>query len=204
MKDLVALVADKDMEMTLKGLFERPQSLGISRFSCDIFTHPQHDPGIRTSAHEFLRPYQHDYQRALVLFDREGCGTEHLSADEIAREVQNRLEDAGWRGRCAVVVIDPELEVWVFANSPHVPEVLAGGDSKTFSKIRQKYSAPGQVKPEKPKEAMEEVLRQKRIPRSSSLFQQLAQKVSLRGCTDRSFTRLREVLREWFPSSAIS
>jgi len=101
-----------------------------------------------------------------------------------------------------VVVIDPELEIWVFAKSRHVAEIIASGDAESLQAIWQKYSVAGELKPQKPKEAMEEVLRQKRIPRSSSLFRQLAERVSLRDCTDRSFVRLREVLKKWFPSEA--
>jgi len=194
MKDLVVLVADKDLEMTLTGLLMRPQSLNIRNISFDVFSHPQRDPGVRTNAHEFLRPLSQGYRRALVLFDREGCGADDLSVEEIAQEVQDKLENAGWHGRCAVVVIDPEMEIWVFAKSRLVAEIIAGGDAESLQAIWQKYSVAGELKPQKPKEAMEEVLRQKRIPRSSSLFRQLAERVSLRDCTDRSFVRLREVL----------
>lgn len=119
MKDLVILVADKDMEMTMRGLLPRPQSLGIRAIQYDLYTHPQHDPGVRTHAAEFLRPYQKMYHNA--------------------------------------------------------------------------------SKPENPKSAVEEIIRLKKIPRSSALFQRLAERVSLSRCTDRSFARLRETLKRWFP-----
>ena len=43
-KDLVVLVADKDMEHALKGLLGRPRALGIREIEADIRVHPRHDP----------------------------------------------------------------------------------------------------------------------------------------------------------------
>lgn len=199
MKDLVILVADKDMEMTMRGLLSRPQSLGIRAIQYDLYTHPQHDPGVRTHAAEFLRPYQKMYHYALVLFDREGSGADDMSTEEIAQSVQQQMESAGWQQRCAVVVIDPELEVWVFSDSPHVAQVIADGDEQAMRAVLAKYTGENRSKPENPKSAVEEIIRLKKIPRSSALFQRLAEQVSLSRCTDRSFARLRETLKRWFP-----
>lgn len=199
MKDLVILVADKDMEMTLRGLLSRPQSLGVRAIQYDIYTHPQHDPGVRAHAAEFLRPYHKMYRYALVLFDREGCGADAVSAEQIAQSVQQQIENAGWQERCAVVVIDPELEVWVFSDSPHVAEVIADGDAQALRAVLARHTGENRLKPENPKSAMEDIIRLKKIPRSSALFQRLAEKVSLSRCTDRSFVRLRETLARWFP-----
>ncbi|MEJ5295819.1 MAG: hypothetical protein WHT28_11335 [Fimbriimonadales bacterium] len=73
-KDLVILVADRDMEQTLLGLLSRPKALGIREVSYDIFAHPGRDPGVFLQGAEFLRPFTDQYDFALVLFDREGCG----------------------------------------------------------------------------------------------------------------------------------
>lgn len=56
---------------------------------------------------------------------------------------------------------------------------------------------PG-IKPVRPKEAMEDALRSVRLPRSSALYRQLAQQVSLSRCTDESFLKLRKILQTWF------
>lgn len=47
---------------------------------------------------------------------------------------------------------------------------------------------------DKDRELMESLLREKHIPRSSSLYRQLAEKVSLKHCHDRAFNKLRETL----------
>ncbi|MFB3133348.1 MAG: hypothetical protein ACE10K_12585, partial [Rhodothermales bacterium] len=53
-------------------------------------------------------------------------------------------------------------------------------------------------KPQRPKEAVEAVLRATDTPRSSSLYRQLAQKVSLNRCDDPAFLKLKSTLQEWF------
>ena len=46
---------------------------------------------------------------------------------------------------------------------------------------------------------VEIVLKRQRMPRSSSLYQEIAQNVRLDKCQDTSFIRLRYILRTWFP-----
>jgi len=44
-KDLVVLVADKNMEFAVKGLLPRSQSFGINPLAYDIHVHIERDPG---------------------------------------------------------------------------------------------------------------------------------------------------------------
>gem|GEM_PF-6240707 len=46
---------------------------------------------------------------------------------------------------------------------------------------------------------MEALMFHLRRPRSSSLYEELATKLGLHRCTDRSFDRLRSTLSGWFP-----
>lgn len=198
-KDLVVLVADVNMEQTVRGLLDRPQSLGIRRgITFDVFIHPRRDPGVFHEAHEFLRSLQCKYEYALVMLDREGSGQEHRSAQEIGDGIQQRLNDAGWSGRSAVVVLDPELEAWVFSNSPHVVNVIANGDQHLFRDILQQCKRNALGKPQRPKEVMEEILREKRIPRSSALCKELATRVGLSRCADPAFNQFKSTLQKWF------
>ena len=57
----------------------------------------------------------------------------------------------------------------------------------------------GKVTPARPKEAFNEALRAARKPRSPSLYEQIAKKVSLRRCTDKAFLELKGILSQWFP-----
>ncbi len=45
---------------------------------------------------------------------------------------------------------------------------------------------------------MERILRLNHRPRSSSIYRELARKVSLQRCQDAAFLKLKAVLAEWF------
>jgi len=171
-----------------------------ANISFDVFKHPRRDPGVFHEADEFLRPFQNQYRYALVMLDREGSGQEERTPEEIEQAIQKRLDKVGWKDRSAVVVLDPELETWVFSDSPHVPEIIAGGDVDLYRQVLTAQTRLSNGKPERPKEAMEEILRRKGIPRSSGLYRELAKRVSLSRCRDRSFQRFREILQGWFGS----
>jgi hypothetical protein len=200
-KDLVVLVADKHAKSAVDGLLSRPESLQIRRLSYDIYVHPNSDPGCYNECHEFLRPLQSQYEYALVVFDLEGSGGESDGREAVEREMKQRVERAGWAGRVEVIAIDPELEVWVWSDSPQVDRCL--GWTGRLEGLRQwlvenAFLDPDDPKPERPKEAMEAALEEVRTPLSSSIFQDLAESVSVNRCTDNSFQALREVLWEWF------
>lgn len=72
----------------------------------------------------FLRGLAAEYSRAIVMFDRDGCGSEGKSRNELVTEVVAQLEASGWAGRAAVIVLDPDLALRVWAQSPHVEQVL--------------------------------------------------------------------------------
>ena len=110
-----------------------------------------------------------------------------------------------WCERAKAIVLSPELEAWIWSNSPHVDDV-AGWKNRQPS-LRQwlterGWLQSGNVKPHKPKEAFQAALREARTQRSSSLYQQIAEKVSLQQCTDSSFQEFRDLLRTWFPQGS--
>lgn len=203
MKELVVLVADKDMEQAIRGLLERSASLGIREaITCDVFIHPRRDPGCLGGAHELLRPMAARYRHALVLFDYEGCGRADTTADQLTDEVRSRLERNGWPGRAEAVVLAPELESWVWSRSPHVAACLGWGGERQLLRdwlAAEGYWPAGLAKPDCPKEAMEAALRQARKPLSSAIYLDLARRVSLVGHNEPAFLRFTHVLRAWFP-----
>jgi len=123
-KELIALVADADTEYAVQALLLRHQALHIKPISFDIQRHPQRDAGCRSDCHNLLRLWLNDYQHAIVLFDHEGCGRENVSRLDLEAEVESRLHASGWADRCAVIVISPELETWIWSDSPVVDETL--------------------------------------------------------------------------------
>lgn len=201
MKDLVVVVPDSNTEQTLYGLLERHKALQIRRIEYEILVHPERDPGVLQRGASLLAEFDslNAFRYALLIFDREGCGREMFTSSELEQQVQQQLDASGWQERSAVVVIDPELESWVFSTSPHVVDVFAGGDAKVFQRVVESFPKTPLGKPQKPKEAVEKLLRQKAIVRSSALYKELASRVSLKGCVDPAFQRLCAILRSWFP-----
>lgn len=202
-KDLVVLVADKSMKAAIVGLLSRPQAIGINGINYDVFVlSKDNDPGCRSKGHHHLKPMIPDYRHALIIFDRVGCGQEKKSRIELEEDVTANLKNSGWDDRAAAIVIDPELENWVWSDSPHVEECLSWKDKQPTLRnwlIENNLWAEKTPKPLDPKAAMEKALRKVRKPRSSSIYGNIAQRVSLEKCTDASFKKFKETLKNWFP-----
>ena len=195
------LVADQDMVETLEALLERPMSLGIRPIQHVVDKHLQHDPGCRTDASESLRHHLNHYRRALVVLDKHGCGRENASREDIQREIERNLAANGWSDRAKAVVIDPELEAWVWTGSPNVARVLGwprGYEHLKAWLVRRGQWLDGSAKPPCPKAAMEAVLRETGVPRSAALFGEMARRVTLHRCQCPAFAELRSTLQRWF------
>lgn len=200
-KDLVILAADKNMEFTLRGLLGRPESLGTRKIDFDVFVHPAKDPGCRDDAHTFLRAFSSKYHHGLVMLDREGSGRESRSRADLEREIEEKLSQNGWGDRAAAIVLDPELEIWVWSDSPVVEEALGWPidgvslrDALSLAGLLEK----GAAKPADPKGAMEFALRKTGFARSSSIYRAIAQRVSLKRCEDPALHKLRATLQQRF------
>lgn len=114
-----------------------------------------------------------------------------------------RLAAGGWEDRTDVIVIDPELEVWLWTDSPRVETELGWEDRSVSLRewLREEGWWPGGVrKPLRPKETLEWVLRKNRLQRSSAIYGRLARRVGLRRCEEESFQKLCQRLRIWFPN----
>lgn len=199
--DLIVLVADKSMESAFRGLLERNQALHIRPIQFVLYVHPERDPGCLNRGHEFLRPWSTRFRHGLIVFDHHGCGREQASPQQLELEIQNRLDGSGWEGRATALVIEPELEVWVWNESPRVNEVL--GWKNREIELRNWLHArglwePQARKPHDPKEALNQVLREVRKPKSASLFHNLSSQVGLDQCKDASFLSLKTKLKTWF------
>lgn len=205
--DLVVLVADQDMEETFHGLLPRHQSLRVRPFSFRVYRHSGRDAGCFRQCHEFLRSFSAKYHHALVAFDRDGTGKEALSGPELEREAESRLAAAGWQDRATVVVPVPELEIWVWSDSPNVDEHLGwrGRDPglKHWLESNSLWNKDT-PKPGDPKKAMVNALREARKPRSAAIFRKLAESVSLDRCQDAAFLKVKGILQSWFGSGASS
>jgi hypothetical protein len=205
MKDLVCLVADKSIEAAVDGMLQRPEALGIRSLSYETVVHPRRDPGCFHDAPELLSGYVDRASHALVVLDRAWDGAPDGSAKELELRLERALAGMGHGDWARAVVIDPELENWVFVDSPHVPaELWWQGSMATMRDALEAEGlwAAGSPKPTDPKSAVKWVLFRARRPLSSSIYRALASKVSLAKCVDRSFLRLKGLLRDWFGNEA--
>ena len=201
-RDLYVLVADQDMLQTIEGLLNRGPSLGIRPLKYAIAKHLQRDPGCRTNASQYLRGHITNYDYALVVFDRNGCG-DPAPREEIQHAVERDLAANGWRDRSKAVVIDPELETWVWNGSNLVPKVLGwavGYEGLKAWLVTQGLWPSSSAKPPDPKAAMRAALRKAQQSVSARLFGQLAESTTLRRCQDSAFNELRDTLQHWFPA----
>lgn len=206
MGDLVVLVADADIKQAVRGLLSRSESLGIRPCEPRLQRHPMRDSGCHTGAAEMLRPLGRSYRFALVIFDHHGCGSDE-PREAIEQRVEESLAASGWeQDRCKAIVIEPELEAWLWNGSPHVAEALGWGtDYRGLQRyLRRRGLWPdGAPKPLDPKSAMRLALRGAPMgtPRwTSDRFSRIARRTTLANCTDPAFVELRATLRRWFPS----
>ena len=164
--------------------------------------HPRRDPGCYHEGPGFLRELAGEGPaKGLLLFDQAWDGNPHEAAS--ATEVATRERLSGLQGRADVVVIEPELEAWVWSDSPEVDRCLgwAGRQPGLREWLRQNgLWDETAVKPSDPKMAYEKALREARKRKSNMIFAELASSVALRRCTDRAFIRLKDILQRWFPA----
>ena len=200
MKDLVLLMADKNAQFALKGALGRPEALGIRPIEFEFRVHPGRDGGTRKSGPEVLALERRRFRHALLVLDFEGCGTDLPNAKALETQLDGRLS-AHWKEAAKSIVIEPELDVWVWGADNAVEAVIEWPAGKGVREwLREKgFAFEANEKPTRPKEALEAALRIPDLPRSSALYQSIAEKISLRRCGDEAFIRLRKQLIEWFP-----
>lgn len=204
-RECIFLLADHTMSEVFKAFLQRDkfhQSLGCGAFTFDpkqdIFVDELgNDPGVYNRAHLLLESFQNSHSRAVVVLDAawEGSPGAEMIINGIETNLRSRWE------HYAVVVIDPELEAWIWQDNDHVANAFHYRSPLSLREwLKQSGDWPeGCAKPPDPKAAVEKVLRHTRTPRSAALYRNVVNRISTRGCTDPAFVRLVETLRAWFP-----
>lgn len=202
-KDLFLLVADADIEQTMRGLLGNPSRLGIRALEWDIRRHPDRDPGCARHSAAFLRLFCKQYRHALIVFDHEGSGRESETREDLEQSLEDELVRNGWKpGSIGAIALEPEIEAWVWSPSVHVANVLGWPDWDGLRQwlISRELLSDDTTKPPRPKEAMHAALKERRRPFSASSFRTLAERVGHRHCSDPAFSKLRSTLQGWFRS----
>lgn len=202
MKDLVCLVADKNIEAAMAALLQRHKSLGLrQKITAEVVVHPRRDPGVFREGVEFVRPLRNNYRHGLLVLDADWEG----APPDLQQQVDSALASASLHNWARAIVIAPELEAWVWSNSPHVEKALGWSGREPALRIWLEQNGLWDArlpKPQNPKDAMDRALQHVGKPRSSAIYRTLARTVSVRGCSDSAFLCLCKTLQEWFGESA--
>ena len=200
-RDLYVLVADDEQRRVLEMLLARRwRALGIRRVDAKIEKHPLHDAGVFEEAPAFLKLASQEFSRAIAVLDAEFGREPQATAAELKRRLEARIEPSPWEQPPLVVVIHPELEAWVWSDSPEVARILDMSHAQ-MQEAGSKHNLweAGSAKPRRPKELLELIVRQtKERGPTPSEFIALAESVGLDRCSDPAFCELRDTLREWF------
>jgi hypothetical protein len=210
-RDCLFFVADGTMAEVIDGFLSRghfPGRLGCRdfEFSFDddilVGTHfGATDGGMHKYCHALLQEngYMESHQHLVVMLDQKFGG--ERPAAEVREEVLANLQQCGWADRADVVVIDPELEVWVWQDNPHVERAVGySGRTKLRELLNNDDEWPGgRDKPIQPKDLFKAVCKRFKQSYSPSLYRDIVEKVSIAGCTDQAFHQLVASLVRWFP-----
>jgi hypothetical protein len=211
-KDLVVVVPDGAIHNAVTTLLEkRRSSLRLREITFDVLKDALHDSSPEAQAVELLRGFFRSHERAMVLRDFAGSGWESRGVRALEDRLTEALAANGWsRDRVVAIAIDPELEIWLRLDSPHLQALVTERARRNANQTGLPFKQHVQVavqrcggairgKPRRPKESFEAILEHFGIPRSNALYRELAMKESLEGCVVSSFKTFVAKLQQWFP-----
>lgn len=200
-QDLIVVVADTDTKQAVEGVLQRPESLQIRPIQFQVYRYNKRDSGCYGTSHEFLRPFIKQFDHAIVMFDRHGSGRDTEPRQDIETAVEHQLAINGWKERSAAIVCDPELKIWVWSDSSEVDDILGWRGKQPALRewlVAQGHCESEAAKPDDPKEAMRQSLREVGKSPSASQFRDLAARVGFARCTDPAFLKFKQTLQSWF------
>lgn len=209
MRDCMFYVADANMAEAFKGFLSRSQfhqSLGCGPFQFDSLhdiarAEGKTDGGLWRHAGGLCKGYLQTHRKLVICLDRDFGGSPGQA--KIRSDIEGQLAAAGWQpGDFIVLVIDPELEQWIWQDNIHVQNALnhAGSESLRTKLLATGEWPAGAAKPLDPKGTLERIVRENlRGNRSSALYSKITSKVSVGGCRDGEFIALKQQLSIWFP-----
>ncbi len=198
MRDLVVVVPDKNIEFTIRAGLARPKALGIRAVTVHAIVDPGRDGGVRTRGAQLLRLEKRRFTHAMLIFDHEGSGAEY-SAEDTEHLIDRELADT-WGEHAKAIVIDPEVDAWMWGADTHLQAVAGWQSALTVREwlAIQGHQLNAAGKPVRPKEALEAAFRHSGVRRSSANYANIVSRLSLNKCKDASFLRLRATLQTWF------
>lgn len=212
MRDIVFHLADGQMRACFEACFERTHfytTLGCGVFNVDPQTDiyqiaGQTDPGLYANAHKNLELHKSKYNHALIVLDRQWNDSSKTPLD-IELYITANMQRAGWaRERFEVVVIDPELETWLFQEKDiflNAFKPFYGAQALRDHLAETGCWPKGQAKPVDPKAAIGAALQFGKSVSRPVLFKNVCSRISVKDCRDTAFIKFKETLQRWFPTA---
>jgi hypothetical protein len=159
-----------------------------------------------TNAPKWVLGHTKKHRHAVIVLDRE-FGTAY-DAVFLHDDLVKRIAQTGWPlDRFEVVVIDPEIEAWIWQQNKRVADAL---HAKSMAEVTAILAAAGyawtstvpKLAPNRPKEALEAVLRHKQLRWSSAYHKKITESIPVAKCSEPTFVELRNTLQRWFPPGA--
>lgn len=213
--DLVALFSDSDMQKLIERSIERGQEQrSCTRpFRWRSLRDPRRDTVWR-EPDRALQVFLRTDCRFLIVWDHQGSGSEIRTLEEVETRAVGRLTTFGVpEDRVLAVAFNPELEISFRRVWPKVKRVISerrGMDAPEDSVIldeARKHLSRLQI-PEtfeealarNPKELFEALIRLVRLRQSPSLYEDIGNRVSLRGLkAEQVLSRIAVAITAWFP-----
>lgn len=214
MRDIIFHLADAHMEAGFRAFFARDNwhhVLGCSRFEIDPESERDinrrggyTDGGIWKHAHSNILPFKDDYRYAVIVLDADF--EPHPGVETLRADITKNMLGAGWaEGSFCVVVIDKELEAWLWAPNVNVAKAFGHND---FEQMREALAQrnlwdAGAPKPNDLKAARNLAARLGGKRTGGPIFRGVFEGISKRACDlcqENGFITMRTALQTWFPT----
>jgi hypothetical protein len=199
---LVVLEGSKDRTV-MEAVLSRPDDLGIQAIAFEL---EARSSGVRTKGPDVSRERRREFQFVVCLWDHKGSGREEEPASQAQGEVQNQLNRKTLKGCSKALVIDPEMEIWLWQDRTAIAKVLEVEEIQIEKWLDdwQRKQCPAQIVQtlvrQFPKEALEEVIQRVDEKHDSALYGRIAAAANFKlWGREPSFRRLQRTLRRWFP-----
>jgi hypothetical protein len=229
-RDVIWLVADLECRATLTGFLDRKDfhtSLRCKPFlwnpDIDLIREEKgKDAGVWKNSHLLLRAKRISHRHAVVLLDNAFDGSP--GPEQLEHDIRENLQRVGWSlDDVEVIVLDPELEVWIWQRNVNVEQAFDySGPPGLWKKLAELSISPAKrfvpadpdrglvpawpehdPKPRDPKATVEAVRWLCNSDPPSAVFNSISARVSVRGCVDPGFLKLRGALQRWFPPEGV-
>ena len=207
MKDLFVYAADADAVAFLNAILNKPEALGIRKIRFDIDRNGGRDSGMIKNGAEFVRTerIKNNYRKVILMWDHHGSGRERRQKPlQVSQEIQDKLDSFTWEDNSATIVLNPELEQWLW----HCEQAVAKHFGMAAEQLQQwceKYAGeqgvpPADIKKQNPKGVfqyiMDKCLDRSLKPRD---FEEIGRLASIKGLQDcESFRKFTKTLQGWF------